>query len=222
MAKYAEPERVLEYARLVDKGDLGYTDEDAFTKHIVNMLDAASREIDRYCKRPNNFFNGGATITEYHDGHPRIDVDNQTPQWKITELRKKRQVFWFNQYPIVSITSIHENKSDIGSADDYDEITSTYYRYDANTGKLTFALASAPNEGTQNLRLIYVAGYSGVPDDVEEVCAQLVGNRLLAEAQHFNTQLTKWRNPDQMDFDQPMILTKDMKRRLDHYRKRRI
>jgi len=57
---------------------------------------------------------------------------------------------------------------------------------------------------------------------VSKVCAQLVANELHAEAQRYNTQLTKWERPTPFDFMTPEVFTKEMERKLKPYVKRRI
>lgn len=222
MVLYTNVKGVLEYARLVSKEDLGYTDEDEWRRHITTMIKSASRDIDRYCRRNNDFFSGGATITEYHDGHPLPESDYPSLTWMEDESLDDRRIFWFKEFPIISVTSIHVNLADVGTADNYSEITSGYYRFNTQTGKIIIAKSKTPNVGHQNVRLIYVAGYSTVPDEVAEVCAQLVANRLLGEAQQYGSQLTKWGSPTAPDYQVPTFLTKDMKRRLDPYKKRRV
>ena len=203
---YCGVAKARRYARMISYEDLGFTSDDAYSDHVEERIEAASREIDRYCKRPDDFFNGGATLTEYHDGKP------------VESGYEAKRIFWLKQYPVITVTSVHVNKAGIGETDDWQEITK--YRHSSSTGKVV--MASAPASGHENVRFTYTAGYASVPADVGEVCASLVANELHMKAQHYSTQLVKWERPATFEFTAPEVFTKDMKRKLAPYVKRRI
>jgi len=91
-------------------------------------------------------------VTEYHDGGA-----------------DKCKVF-AKIYPITSITSISyktgSNSSPVWTAYSVDD-----YDVDLTTGVLTFSSLPA---GIQNIKLIYKAGFSSVPKDLELACIKLV------------------------------------------------
>jgi len=294
MTRYCGVEQVKRFTRMISYKDLGFADEDSYEDHIEECVEAASRSIDRYCKRPNDFFNGGVMIPELQDGKPYESGDFYGLSWRASRTIKKRRTFWLGQHPVISpvtiageavgtatgigttmdldynplvalsetiyadgaeltrttdytidnslgqitwvtdqsgkaITAdyqytmkIEVNKASIGSADDWQQIASTNYRVNLSTGKIIFATGAIPAEGYENVRFTYKAGYSAVPSDMKQVCAQLVSNELHAEAQRYTEQLTKWKKPEPLDFLVPEVFTKEMKRKLAPYMKRRI
>jgi len=91
---------------MISYEDLGFTSEDGYEDHIEELIVSASRSIDRYCKRPDDFFNGGATITELQDGKPYESSDFHGLGWRASRAVERRRTFWLGQYPVISPATI--------------------------------------------------------------------------------------------------------------------
>lgn len=221
---YTGIEKVKRFARILDITDLGFSTTDAYEDHIEELIEKASRFIDNYCKRPSEFFKGGATVTEKHDGKETRSSDySDYPSHTISRSRDRRRKFFLRQYPIISITSVKENDASIGEADDWTTITSPDYRVDMDSGILMFALDKIPDDGFQNVEFVYKAGYSVAdqPPETNGVCAQLVANWLIAGLQQRSRQYIHMPRPTPMEFESPEVFTEDMERQLQPFVKRR-
>jgi len=160
----------------VSYNQLGLDSQNDFESLVTRTMLQASRLIDRFCDVPDDFFNGGATVTEYKDGKEDEGKDNYILTRKSSDYEKWRREYVLDYAPVISVTSVSENTASIGDSDSWSAITA--YRLNSNTGKLIFSQASAPDEGTDNIRFIYVAGYSTVPDTIEMACEEIVANAL--------------------------------------------
>jgi len=210
-------------ARLVNWKDLGFDEETEYDAYVKEIIGMASRYIDDHCQRPADYFNGGATVTEYHDGKEKRSSDFATFHEAEQADIKRRRTFYLRQTPAISITTIKENVAVIGSSDDWKTRTeTTHYRPNLKMGRIRFASGYIPNEGTDNIEFIYVAGYSSVPKVVEWVCSEMVGNYLQGGIGDRSAQYIRLARPEPMDFSSPQIFTKEMKERLQRYVKRRI
>jgi len=222
LVKYCGIEQVKRYARMISFEDLGFATMDEYEDHIEELVESASRTIDRYCRRPNDFFNGGSSLVEYHDGKP-VDMPNYYELgWRSAKILEFRRTFWLDHAPVLDLTRVEENKASIGEAENWLTILPSDYKVDKKTGRVIFAIRSIPAQGYQNVRFTYTAGYATLPSEISSVCAQLVANELKAEAQHYTTQLTRWRRPEPLDFMIPEIFTPYLKQKLSAYVKRRI
>ena len=147
----------MAYASLADiKTHLGITGsgEDTFIGNLQDQIDAA---IDAYCDRPDGF--ASATHTSYLDGGA------------VSTLLLRNTT-------ITSITSVHDDLNrafDSGSliaADDYNFI--------ADTGELNLITSNFNNRqgtfqnGTGNVKVIYVGGYSTIPEDIQLAAIVLI------------------------------------------------
>jgi hypothetical protein len=79
-------------------------------------------------------------------------------------------------YPLSSITKLERRTSTDYSASDFDEIDTSDYLIDSgsqtNTGQVYMPIGFI--KGIRNYRITYVAGYSSIPNDLEEACGKLV------------------------------------------------
>lgn len=130
------------------------TSDDDF---IDNLIARASEAIENYCKRKFN----SETLTEYYDGKGsnRIVLDRR---------------------PVISITSIHDDTDrEYGSATLVAASDYVLYEdrgiveYDASERTFTSTKAYFA-DGQKNVKVVYVAGYSTIPTDVEQACIMLV------------------------------------------------
>lgn len=125
---------------------LGITDsdEDAI---LDDLIDAVSEWIESFCGRKF----ASATVTEYHDGYGDARV-----------VLKRR--------PVDSITSVHDDldrdyeAAELVDADDY-----TFY---PESGILQHVNGTF-QDGIRNVKVVYVAGYATIPDDLALACRML-------------------------------------------------
>lgn len=221
MTIYCGVEQAKRFASLVNYKDLGFATMDEYEDHVEDLIKNVSRFIDKLCKRPDDFFNGGATITEYHNGRPRRSSDFPDLYADQKASRELRSRFYLEQYPIITVTSVKENEAQIGSADDWVAKLTTDYRLDTRNGILKFSLVETPNEGFKNIEVVYKAGYATTPAIISWVCAEIIGNFLQAAVGDRSNQWIQMARPTPFDFATPAIFTKEMERRLKPYVKRR-
>lgn len=221
MAQYCTLQQAIRFARLVSYEDLGFDNRGEFEDHVNEIVEGASRFIDDYCKRPDDFFSGGATITEYHDGYEGRSPDFTEFYYDQNADEERRKTFYLNHYPIISVTSVKENTASIGNADSWSTRATTDYRLNVNNGILKFSVGRTPKEGFKNVEFIYVAGYASIPQLVNWVCGELVGNFLQAGVGDRSAQYIQMARPTALDFANPQTFTKEMERKLKRYVKRR-
>jgi len=200
---------------------LGFEDEDEYTDHVNDLTKMCSRQIDRHCKRPDDYFqDGGATVTEYHKGK----AARPARYYQLDERKDAhdawRYTYWFKQTPVISITSLQRRTSGVGETEAWSDIT--MYTYDADTGELQIKSSQAPAAGIKRLKIVYAAGYAATPEEVREACGMLAGNYLQARAQEYTTQHVQWGRPTPLDIKRPEIFTEIIKDMLNPYVKRRV
>ncbi|MCC6670401.1 MAG: hypothetical protein IT458_05025 [Planctomycetes bacterium] len=123
---------------------------DAF---FTSLLARVSAMVDRYCNRTIEAPVGD--VTEYYDGSGCPDL-------------------FVLRYPIVSVTSVHVDAARAWGAATL--IASSSYATDAAGRIRLLPSASVPDlgvrgvfpEGVQNVRVVYVGGYTTVPEDLKE------------------------------------------------------
>lgn len=133
--------RVQEY-RVANGEELQTTPE--INTQIDNFINAVSARFESYCDR--KFVS--RTHTEYLDG-------------------KGVRVLYPKQYPITSVTSIHDDM-DWAWADST-LISSDNYRI-ADDNSIVFKSNTTVADAKQNIKLVYDAGYTDIPYDLEDVC----------------------------------------------------
>lgn len=195
--------------------ELGFADDNAYETFISECIDRASRFIDRYCQRNSDYFNGGATITEYHDGKSAsAALYTGTDRANKSAIRE----YQLRQTPVISITSVSVNSATIGSSDSYTATTS--YRSDLSNGRIVFAQGSEPAEGQLNVRFIYVAGYSSVPDEIRWACEDLVANAIKKNYEDQVNSRVRFTKPAAVSsFNNSSIFTAEIKEMLKPYKK---
>ena len=221
MTEYTTVRQAKNFARIVNIKDLGFDREDDYTDHVKDVVEHASRFIDDYCKRPDDFFNGGATLTEYHDGKPKRSADFYNLYENKKATREYRRMFYLEHYPIISVTTVRENEASIGSADDWKTRAETDYRLDTSNGMLMFSLTMIPAEGFKNVEVVYKAGYATTPSVIAWVAAELTGNWLRASVADRSAQWINLPRPSTIEFATPETFSKEMKEKLKPYVKRR-
>ncbi|HNX82476.1 MAG TPA: phage head-tail connector protein [Candidatus Omnitrophota bacterium] len=127
------------------------TDDDAYLNSLIARV---TDEAETYCRRKF----ADATYTEKYDGN-----GCQSMQLK--------------QYPITSITSVHDDLDRAFLSDTL--IDSDDYVFDAESGILTLDW-SIFSRGVQNIQVVYNAGYTTMPQDLEQAAIMLVSSYYLA------------------------------------------
>ena len=218
MVDYCLVDDVKDYG-VPDYQELGFEAENDYDKFISRLIARASRMADRYCNRPDGFFNGGATVTDYFD----VKEEDSTFHYPETERTGiydvYRRTFFASQSPIVSITSIHKNTANLGDTPSWTEITAYYM--DSDTGRIVIKDTVAPTNGIGNLRVIYKAGYATEPDEIKWACEELVVNGLNGMLQDSLNSKIRFTRPVPSSFSSAKVFTDAIKEKLTPYKKRR-
>jgi len=204
--------------------ELNFTSQSDYEDYISRLIDRASRHIDRYTRRPTAFFNGGATVTEYQNGNSSSLEGVYPDTARANKISIKDKVYRLEQSPILSITSVSQNTAAIGETEAWTAITA--YHPDLETGELIFANTVSINEKSnyyaKNLRFIYVAGYSSVPDEVEQACEELVANALKkAVADNLNARV-RFGRPAPINMSGKEVFTDEIKEMISPYQQVRL
>lgn len=132
-------------------------DQTTYATFLTDMLDAAATFMENYCDR--RLIDGGAdtALTEYVS----YSGDGQT--------------LYPNNYPIGAITSIHNDQN--WNWDSTTALDSTFYRVNNERDSVVF-ISSELTEGTENIRIIYTAGYGAtgaptIPEDLA-LCTKII------------------------------------------------
>jgi uncharacterized phiE125 gp8 family phage protein len=139
------------------KAHFGFGDNAEQEVELERLIGVAQELIEKYCGRKFD----EATFTEYWNGDGT-------------------SLLFVKNYPIISITSIHDDIGDhtygadtLVDADDYTIINNNHIQmYD-----------SFFQTGVNNIKIVYVAGYSDetvgthepIPEDLRQACIQQVG-----------------------------------------------
>ena len=116
-------------------------------EQIEQLIDSASWAANTYTNRLLK----SRTLTEYYDG------DGSS-------------VLWLNQRPVVSVTSINIDSGYTWGTDTL--IDSTDYQVYLDEGKIAFT-GTLLSSGYRLVKVVYVAGYSTVPYDIERAVQDL-------------------------------------------------
>lgn len=121
--------------------------------NILNRLISAADEFVKvYCKRGLE----AQAYTEYHS------------------TKSGQDVLMLEQYPVNSITSIHDDPDrNYGSGS---LIDTTYYVFEAEPGIVRLDGVTF-YAGFQNVKVIYNAGYATIPADLEQATIELVAQK---------------------------------------------
>jgi hypothetical protein len=218
--KYCNISQIKDWAIEMAYQDLGFDEESKYDIFVESLIDRASRFIDRQCNVPDDFFSGGCTVTEYQDGQAESSTLDYPDTERSIRFGLTQRTYRFGYVPVISVTTIHKNIAGIGEADSWTQITK--YRANNSTGRLIISSAQSPLEGTDNLRLIYKAGYSTLPEDIRFACEELVGNMLRAMVQHKMAAKVRFVQPKLVSFSSPEVFTDSVKEKLAIYRQRRM
>lgn len=139
------------------KQHFGFGDDASDEEQLERMITAAQGLFERYCGRMFD----EATFTELWNGDG-------------TDL------LFVKNYPIISITSIHDDTGDHSYGAETLIDATTYAIINDNHVQ---SYASRFNKGVNNIKIIYVAGYSDttpgdhvpIPDELRQACIAQVG-----------------------------------------------
>lgn len=116
---------------------------DAADTLIKDLIDRVSTRIERYCDRVFE----EATYTEYYDG-------------------TGTDYLYTNQYPIVTISGIYDDTLWAWGEDTL--ISGTEYRISNNKRKVLYNTYFT--DASENIKIVYTAGYTTIPYDIQQVC----------------------------------------------------
>ena len=133
--------------------DISGSDDDTV---LGQLVDRATKAIESYCKRTFS----SASYTEYHDG-------------------KGASALILKHRPVTAVTSVHDDADRVFGADSL--IASTDYIVREAEGIIEWLTSSSTFPSTAayfydyqlNVKVIYTAGYSTIPDDLEQACIML-------------------------------------------------
>jgi len=218
MSDYVSVSKVKKFLQNISYKDLGFSTQAELDIFINEILPMASRFIDRHCNRPDNFFAaGGATVTEDFNGIGTSPPSEYLQYAREIEIWQQRaRLFNLSERPIISITSVEELVSGSWTARTKGDGSSYDYR---QVGGQIYFWKNIPAQGWKNLKVVYVAGYSTIPSDIEWVCARLIANEIQAASEDRMASTVSLGRPGLIDFEDPKIFSKDLAERLESYRK---
>lgn len=97
---YASVVQVRDRIGRLDHSSFGFPDSSSFERYIANLVERASRLVDRYCCVPDGFFNGGVNVNIVASGR---------------EVREgvKGGVYYQSPYiPVLEVSSVEVNVGD--------------------------------------------------------------------------------------------------------------
>jgi len=110
---------------------------------LKSIIDSISTSIEKYCSR--TFLS--TSYTEYYNGDGR-------------------SILYLKNYPIISITSIHEDDNWVWDSSTL--ISTSYYRTFDDLG-IIFKDGTRLDTGRLNIKVVYVAGFTTIPSDIQNV-----------------------------------------------------
>jgi hypothetical protein len=114
---------------------------------VSEIIDRVGKSFDTYCDRVFE----SATYTEDYDGD--------------------RRDIMLEHYPVTSITSVTDRGQDwTGST----VINSSYYKISRDNRHILFSSSATLTRYRENIRIVYVAGYTTIPDDIKQACIREV------------------------------------------------
>ncbi len=218
MSDYTDFEKAKKFLQNISYKDLGFSTSGELDIFIEEVIPMASRFIDRYCNRPDDFFAaGGATVTEYFNGIGSSPPAEYLQYAMEQELWLQRaRLFNLAERPVISVTTVEELES--GAWTERTVGDSPSYDYRIVGGQIYF-WSNIPAVGWKNLKVTYKAGYSAIPSDIEWVCARLIANEIQAAAEDRMSAVVTFARPGMVDFEDPKIFSKDLAERLAPFRK---
>lgn len=179
------------------KQQLGLENDSTKDAFLANLILRAQKLLEKYCGRKFD----SATYTEFYDGDGTDEL-------------------LLNQYPIVSVTSLHD---DLGRTfDSLTLISTSDYVIYKERGKIKLT-SSEPSQsgrvfarGAQNVKVIYVAGYDPVPEDLQDAALQQIEHMFNRAKTGGFTSRSMGGISETYD---PEPIPETVKRSLRHYRK---
>lgn len=203
--------------------ELGFADQSTYEDYISRMITACSRFIDRRTRRPTGYYNGGATVTECMDGKS-TGSSAYTNTKRSAMFAAKSRTYRLDQSPVISVTSVSQNSAQVGATPVWEAITA--YSIDNDTGEVCFSPSVSINPKSafysKNLRFIYTAGYSTVPDEIAAACEELVANGLKKVMMDQLNSRVRFSRPAPISFSDKSVFTDDVKELLEPYVKVRL
>jgi hypothetical protein len=145
---------------------------------ITNLIIRITKEIQNFCER--KLFSD--TYTQYYDG-------------------SGYQTLMVDEYPVTAITSIHDDDDHVYGTDTL--IDSGDYIFNSGSKNALSGLikmdGSYFSRGTENIKIVYTAGYTTVPGDLEEACILMVGADRLFHDLIFNAPVAQGENSESKD-----------------------
>ncbi len=136
---------LIDYQTLKDY--LGITDNSQ-QDFLIGLINRSTAMIEKYCQRR---FKLTTYTEEEYDGTGTCYLN-------------------LKNYPIVSITSSQKNFGSVGDTD-WDDLESQFFKALNDTGQIYYSAGFARR--VRAYRFTYSAGYSEIPDDLQEACLQL-------------------------------------------------
>jgi uncharacterized phiE125 gp8 family phage protein len=126
---------------------IGVSESD-FDDQLINLVNRGYKILENYIGHQIK----SATYTEYYNGDDTGEL-------------------MLRNWPIVSITSIHIDQDGDRSWESDELINSANYYYDADNGIIEFVQATGTGPtwfepGIKNIKVIYVAGYATIPNEL--------------------------------------------------------
>ena len=188
-----------------------------------NIVDYVTQTVNRWCN-VESF--ESHEVTEYHDGKGAAGDDGTYLEWDIT--------FFLREYATgVSTVYIDGNSktATIDWATRWERSTATAGDYEVATrNELTTVKFhnNYPSEGTNNIKIVYYAGYPSGSSELNEIklCCLRMASNILSNKKKIQEALTV-RGTDVRDYA-PMfdtndeLLTDEIKRDLAKYRRYRL
>lgn len=169
---------------------------------VSQVLRGGTSEIETILRRQ---IVSRGTITEYHT------------------IRRGTCELWLNQFPVMAITSIHEDPDrDYGASALLTALTN--YTVDVETGMITRVDQDTPiawDAGFEAVKVVYTAGYSqaSVPEDLKALALELFALQW-ADAHGERYGVGSVSTPlGNVNYSGPAELTPHMLARLDRHRK---
>lgn len=170
----------------------------AYYDYIHDLIVQISSFIDGETDREAGAFqNGGITTVDTFDGDGR------------------KETFFLNSSPVLSILKVEENLASIGSEDNW--VTYDTIAYRSSKNKVIFGYLH-PCRGTQNFKITYTAGYQQTPSPIKRVVARLIKNIIHKDIADKTGAYVAFSKPQGVNFVTPDILTSDLKAILNKYK----
>jgi len=215
MTLYCTVDNVKQFAGTITFQDMGFETEDQYSEYVDFIIEGASRYLDLYCNKTENFFqNAGVSITEYFNGRG----GSPPGYWMLTGERiarwqKGARTFKLEKQPILSITTFQEligstwTTRTEGDASDFRHVNGVIYM-----------LRNIPREGWENVKITYKGGFLLSPKAIQLATAMLVANYVQLKTRDRSVSVIQFRRPAALEFADPGVMTPEIKGILMQYK----